>query len=534
MGHHDRPRSWATGLSRRELFHTVAGSAAALGLGTSLVACGDSPETGRGSGSKPKRGGTVRVGVAGGGPRDSFDAHVVPGRADNIRVALMYETLTKYDEKFELKMHLAEELKPEAADRWVIRLRPGLTFHSGKPVTADDVIYSLRRIADPKNKTIGGGNLWSFDPRGVKKLDERTVRVHLEHPDMAFPENLGLYYMGIVPEDYDPRKPIGTGAFKFESITPGERSTVVRYDDYWKSGRPYLDGVTILALNDDNARINALLGGQVEAINEVTYGQVAAIRKRDDLVVLEQSRSGTWPHIAMRADVPPFDDRDVRQAMRLIVDRPKMVKQAISGHGEVANDVFAPFDPCFLDSLPQREQDLDRARFLLKRAGREGLAVTLHTSAVAQGTVESGQVFAEQAKGAGVDVTVKQIDPAEYYGEGYLERRFAQDSWGVRNYLTQVGTTNIPSAYYNLTHWPDDSNEKRYLGLYNQALRTVDDEKRCEVIQEMQRIDWNQGAYIIWGFANNVDAYSTKITGFRDDRSTLPLNSYGFDHVWFA
>ena len=147
----------------------------------------------------------------------------------------------------------------------------------------------------------------------------------------------------------------------------------------------------------------------------------------------------------MRVDQAPFDDVRVRQAFRLIVDREQMVQQVLSGHGSVANDLYARYDPVYASDLPQRQQDLEQAKSLLKQAGREGLSVELVTAPVFQGIVEAAQVFAEQAKGAGVNVKVRKVDSGTFYGDNYLRWPFAQDFWASRVYLSQVAQGDLPS-----------------------------------------------------------------------------------------
>jgi peptide/nickel transport system substrate-binding protein len=197
----------------------------------------------------------------------------------------------------------------------------------------------------------------------------------------------------------------------------------------------------------------------------------------------------------------------------------------------VANDLYAPFDACFAADLPQREQDFDQARSLLKAAGMEGLEVDLHTTPGAAGMVDEAKVFAEQCKGAGVTVNIK-VDQ-NYYGDQYLKLPFSVDFWGTRNYLPQVANGSIPTAPYNETHWPPkDSN---YLDLYQQALAEVDQTKRCELVHEMQALEYEQGGYLIPFFNNLVDSYSANVQGFQAGRGTLNLDAFGhgFRTIWF-
>ena len=173
------------------------------------------------------------------------------------------------------------------------------------------------------------------------------------------------------------------------------------------------------------------------------------------------------------------------------------------------------YDPGYPHSLPQRHQDLAQAKSLLKKAGYgNGLTVQLVTStAVGAADVAAAQVFAEQAKGAGVTVNVNDVDPSVFYGSQYLKWTFAQDFWATRNYLPQAAEGSIVKAPYNECHWKN----AKWDALYSQAVRTVNVSKRNEMIREMETIEYNEGGYIIWSFNIALDAHSQKLQGLVAD-----------------
>jgi peptide/nickel transport system substrate-binding protein len=238
------------------------------------------------------------------------------------------------------------------------------------------------------------------------------------------------------------------------------------------------------------------------------------------------SETGAWRPFVMRVDTPPFDDVRVRQAMRLLVDRQEMVDQALAGQGRVASDMYNPDDPCYPPGLT-REQDLDEAKSLLAAAGQSNLEVELVTSQVAGGILEASQVLVQQAKAAGVTINLRRVDPGELFGENYLQWPFTVDYWPQNNQWVQVNLSDLPGGALNETHFNDPEFNK----LYAQAVREVDDAKRCELVTEMQRIHFERGGYIIWGFANNLDAHTDKITGFVPDRTGWNLTKYTFKNV---
>jgi peptide/nickel transport system substrate-binding protein len=522
-------------LSRRELLLSAGG----LVLAGTLAGCGSSssnPSTGGGTGSSgtPKPGGTFRLGVTGGGSKDIIDGQSIITKPDQARLVAGFETLLVYDSQYRLpsaggnQTGLAKDVTQDKPDQWTITLQDGVEFHNGKTLSADDVIYSLKRILDPKEGLFGSAGLASIDPKNIEKMDNLTVRLHLKGPDSTIGDQLGQYYNGIVPVGYSrtgPLKYVGTGPFTVVSFNAGQQSIHKKNPNYWRTGQPYFDQVQITDFGDPTAQTNALLAGQIDAMTDIPFAQIEVAKQQGGLSILE-GQGGGWLPLCMAVDMAPFDDVRVRQAMRLIVDRNAMLEQVLSGHGRVANDLYSPFDPAYDTTLAQREPDPEQAKSLLKAAGHEGLTVDLHTTDGAAGMVDSANVFATQAKTAGVTVNVHN-DP-NYYGSQYLKLAFSVDFWGTRNYLPQVANGSIPTAPYNECHWPPKSgNGSDYVSLYQQALAEVDPTKRADIIHTMQSEEYNYGGYIIPFFNNLVDAYSSKVQGFEQNRGTLNLDSFG-------
>jgi len=523
-------------VTRRQVLRGALSGGVVLAAGGMLGACGGDGGGGGGggtpaqSGGKLKVGGTLRVGATGGGAKDTIDAHGPTVDTDIMRCWNLYESLAVRTPDFtKLEMLLAESIEPgKTPKQWDIRLKSGLTFHNGKPVTADDVIFSIRRILDAKDPKVGAASIGYVDLKQLKKLDDRTVRVALEFPNSGFPDDIGQYFNAIVPTDYDPSNPVGTGPFKYVSFTAGQQSEFEKFADYWEDGKPYVDKLVIIDFPDDTARVNALLGGQVDAIDNLPAAQIASVKSNQSLRVVS-SETGAWQPFTMRVDQAPFDDVRVRQAFRLLVDRDQMVQQVLSGEGRVANDLYAPYDPNYASDLPQRKQDLEQAKALLKQAGREGLSVELVTAPVFQGIVEAAQVFAQQAKGAGVNVKVRKVDSGTFYGDNYLKWGFAQDFWATRAYLSQVAQGDLPESPFNETHWKDP----KFIDLIQQARGEVDDAKRKDILHEAQTMQYEQGGYIIPYFSNIIDAHSAKLGGFVEAKSGFPFGNYWFKNIGF-
>jgi peptide/nickel transport system substrate-binding protein len=527
-------------VTRRQVLRGALAGGTILSAGGLLAACGGGGGSSGGGGTTGgsggssaegvRAGGSLRIGASGGGAKDSIDAHIATSDPDIARIFQLYEPLAIRNPDYQLEMVLAESIEAGGRpDVWTIRLRPGITFHDGKPVTADDVLFSLGRIVDPKNPKVGAASISYIDVDRSKKLDERTVRVRLKTPNVGFPDDVGQYFNGIVPTDYDPKQPVGTGPFKYQSFTPGERSVFVKNASYWRKGEPKVDQVAIIDFPDDTARVNALLGGQVDAITNLPAAQIAQVQGNSGMKVLT-SQTGAWQPFTMRVDQAPFDDVRVRQAMRLIANREQLIQQALSAQGRVGNDLYAPFDPAFDKDLPQRKQDIAQAKSLLQQAGHSDLRVQLVTSPVFQGIVEAAQVLAQQAKAAGVTINVRKVDSGTFYGDNYLKWPFAQDFWFTRTYLGQVAQGSLKNSPFNETHW----NDPQFAKLISQARAELDDGKRTELLKAAQKIEYDKGGYIVWSFSNQIDAYSAKVAGFQPAKSGIPLTNYGFGKVGFV
>jgi peptide/nickel transport system substrate-binding protein len=504
-------------------------------VGPFIGACGGGggeagPSASSSSGGAPKTGGDLRVGLVGGSAKDTLDPHIAAFEPDICIEWQLYDNLLHWDDDFQMQNRLAEEVSANSnANVWTARLKPDLVWHDGSPVTADDVVFTFRRILDPKDPKAGAPSLVGLDPGNVVKKDDLTVEFRLDEPNAIFDEALASRLMMIVPVGFDPNDPVGCGPFTLDTFTPGEQISFLPFSDYWGDG-PYVDSLTVIEFADDTARVNALVSGTVEAVSQLPRSQVKVIEAAGGFAVLNAETGGFQP-FTMRVDQKPFDDVRVRQAFFLISDRPQMIEQAYGGFGWVGNDIYGPFDPGYPKDVAQREQDLERARSLLKAAGHDGLTVELVTStSVGAGAVEAAQVFAENAKGAGVTVNVRKVDSGVMWGDDYLSWTFSQSFYYTRNYIQQAEQCMLPGAPFNETHWED----KRWQGIVAEARRTVDATKRNELIADAAKIQYEEGGYMIWSFNNQVDAFSQKLGGVKPSREGAPLGAFQFHNWYFA
>src|SRR5579859_6210399 len=242
-------------ISRRQLIGGAAGLAAA---GSIAAACGSSGGTGTGTSTpvpagKPKHGGNFRLGVTGGGSKDIMDGQNIITKPDQARLITAFETLLLFDDNYKLTTNgLAESVTQDNPKQYTIRLRSGIEFQNGKTLTADDVIYSFQRIGTKAYGLTGYAATATMDIAGMKKLDKYTVQLPLKTPDSTIPQTLGSYTFTIVPSGYQayPQPQVGTGAYKLQSFTPGQQSVHERNPNYWRSGEPYFDTVTIIDFSD--------------------------------------------------------------------------------------------------------------------------------------------------------------------------------------------------------------------------------------------------------------------------------------------
>jgi peptide/nickel transport system substrate-binding protein len=512
---------------RRQFLGGLAAAALAAG---GLTAC-DPAGTARPAAARKRYGGNLRAGLTGGSAADTIDPHKAVTDLDISRVQTLYEPLVALDiQARDVQYLLAEQITPRngSLTEWVIRLRPGITFHDGRPLTADDVLSSFYRISSLKAP--GTIFLGPVDLGATSKMDSRTVAVKLTSPVADYAGQLAAapFDLLIAPAGFNPARPNGTGPFKFKSFSPGQQSVFTRNLHYWQPGLPYTSTLTITDFPNTISLTDALITGRIHAAGTLDPPQVPTLDTTSGVKVVV-SQAGSIVPFTMRVDQAPFSDVRVRQAMRLLVDRPQMIDSALDSYGTLAADVFSPYDPAFDRSLT-RHQDIPQAKFLLKQAGLEDLKVTLVTSPVLSGVVAMATVLAEQAKAAGVTITLKTVPPGTFFGPDYLNWTFAQDYYSYFPYLAQAAQSMLPASPYNETH----TGNPRYTHLYHQAQATPDAGLRREILHDMQQYDFTQGGYIIPAFTDTLDAYSDTLTGYAPARLGQPLMDYGFQHLAFT
>ena len=519
------------GVTRRRFVVTGAQGALAVAGAAALGGCGSTSSTRTTAASaKPVYGGTLTLGMLGAGTAEQL----APSGNSNVDVARtlqLYDRLFDLHDDFTLKPTLCLSAEPNAdASVWTLKLRDGVVWHNGRPFTADDVVYSMQSWQ--KSTSLTYGYFTSvIDYSKVRKLDRLTVEVPLVSPFGQFPSLTARYSAyGITPAGMTiaelQRHPVGTGPFKFESFKPGVQSTFVANHDYWDHGKPYVDRLVInSSFTDNNALYNALLSGSIDVL--AILPAVYAKQQESSGQVNVLHGDGHGEYFYMNVNKAPFNDVRVRQAMRLIADRPALVQDGLSGFGQPANDLFGLGCQYFASDL-QRSQDIEQAKSLLKAAGREGLSVTVSSSSAVESGVGIATLFAEQAKAAGVNVSVKVISSANYYnasnGWPYL---FGQDDW--------EGPFPSLSAWYRTTfvEYPETGWNVANDKALNAAFRAVDPSVAAGQWRAVQEQQFNEGGFLVWGYPENLDATSKNVAGLTGGPLSN-INGYQLLNAWLV
>jgi peptide/nickel transport system substrate-binding protein len=470
------------------------------------------------------------VGFVGGGVGENLVPGLQVNGIDTARATCLFDTLVFPKPNLDWEPALAEEFIPNKdASVWTIRLRQGVVWHDGKPFTADDVIYTLRKTGAAKSTWGGKATADLMKLNELKKLDPHTLRVPLHSPIAELPGYLYHPVMSIVQNGQTNfAKPVGTGPFAFESFAAGRNSVFRRNPNYWRDHQPYVDSVECISIADSSARFNALASGQIDAMENLSFAQAQQLHGNGTLVVLQGNGPVMVP-ITMAADLKPFSDVRVRQAFRLIANRPQLLQQAQLGYGTLGNDLYGKGLKYYNNELPQRHQDIEKAKSLLKQAGYPSLNVTMYSSSYQPGMLESATVFAQQAKAAGVTVQVNNGPADTYFTDHYLKAPFMQSYWAPVPLPTWMSQAVMSSSQWNETHWKKQSFDK----LVKQATGELNETRARDLWYEVQSILWNQGGYLIWGYQPFLDGLAKKVHGAHAS-GAQPLGDYRFSEWWLA
>jgi peptide/nickel transport system substrate-binding protein len=289
------------------------------------------------------------------------------------------------------------------------------------------------------------------------------------------------------------------------------RSFTTRNPNYWKANHAHFDEVEITQIGDTTARSQALQTDAIDCMNNVPTNTVHLMKRVPNLQVLATTgnKQITLP---MRTDMAPFDNYDVRMAVKLIVDRQQWLEKVVQGYGELGND--NPIGPANIyrattDELPQRQYDPEKARFHLKKAGLSKLSIQFHAAETGfGGAVDAGQLMRDTAKAAGIDVEVVREPNDGYWSNVWMKKAFSACYWSGR--ATEDWMFSLiyaADANWNDTYWKND----RFNKLLVQGRAELDTKKRRAIYVEMQQILHDDGGLLLPLFQSDVMAYNKRL-----------------------
>src|SRR3954454_23350614 len=448
----------AGGISRREFVRrgTVLGMSASA-IGFLATACGSGDKGGGAAKSstqqksKVKPGGSITAGIN--SPAGAIDPIKV---ADDGGLAMLGQTgeyLVWSDSKLNAVPRLAESWQPNGdASVWTFKIRQGVKFHDGTPMTAEDVAASINRLADPKSGSAaasavpGGGG-----QGGGQSTDDSTVQFELDAPNGNFPYLLSSdnYNSVIVPKDlkgkWEKTFP-GTGPWKLQKYTPNSGVSFVKNPDYWDKSRiPKLDAQQVKFYPKEQAQVLGLQSGDVDVLVHFSPTGGKALLNDPNLTVI-QLRSSVHREIHMRNDKAPFNDKRVRQALALAVDRQALVSALFAGKADIGNDSpFAPVFPSTDKSVPQRKQDLEKAKALMQQAGVSNASATIDTWDGFE-LPDLSQLLQNYGQQIGLKLKPNVTPAGTYYGDAVFGKSPWLDSvMGITDY----GHRGVPNLFLN-------------------------------------------------------------------------------------
>jgi peptide/nickel transport system substrate-binding protein len=459
----------------------------------------------------PKKGGRLRLGMAGGSTTDSLDpATITDAMAYNINWQLR-NCLVEVDYESNLVPELAKSWKASNdAATWTFELRKGVEFHNGKTMDAEDVVFSINHHRGKDSTSAAKGIV---DPiQNIETDGKYTVIFSLKEGNADFPFIVSDPHLTIVPvgtKGADWEKGIGTGGFMLDSHEPGYRALTKRNPNYWKKGRAHFDEVETIGISDVTARITALNTGQIDAMNRFELKIIHLLKRVTGIQILNITGTKHYS-IPMLTDRAPYDNNDVRLGLKYAVDREHMLKTILQGFGSLGNDhPIAPAQKYFASELPQRKYDPDKAKFHLKKAGMLDRTFKIHAADAAfVGAVDAALLFKEHAAKAGIKIEVQREPNDGYWSNVWMKKPWVMCYWSGRATVDwMLSTTYAHDANWNDTFWKHD----RFNRLLKAARAELDEARRRELYVECQKIIRDEGGVVIPLFANNIEGATRKV-----------------------
>ena len=511
------------GLGRREFMGRALAAGVSLTVASQLFAA--SAEA-----AEPKKGGHLKLGLEGASATDSIDPAKALSQFLFCANRNWGDLLVESEPLTGVAVPaLAESWEPSPdASVWTFKIRKGVMFHDGKEMTIDDVVKTLQRHTDEKSESGALGVM-----KSIKSIEDKggDLVLTLTEGNADLPLLLTDYHLIIQPGGgFDnPTAAIGTGPYKVTSFEPGVRATFEKNPNDWRSDRGYVDSIEMIAMNDATARIAALSSGQVHYINRVDPKTVSLLKRAPSVEILTTSGRGHYVFI-MHCNTAPFDNNDLRLALKYAMDRETMVEKILGGYGKVGNDF--PINSTyalFPEGIEQRAYDPDKAAFHFKKSGHDG-SVLLRTSDVAfPGAVDAAVLYQASAKKAGIEIEVKREPGDGYWSNVWNVQPFSTSYWGGRPTQDQMYST----AYLSGADW----NDTRFLRpdfdkILLEARSELDEAKRKDMYRTMAMMVRDEGGLILPMFNDYVNASTKSVKGYVHDIGNDMSNGYVATRVW--
>ncbi len=481
---------------------------------------------------EPVKGGTLRLGVSGGGSTDTLDPALSASPSPYNILRTWGECLVDVSETGTVEMRIAEEVSSNAdATEWKFKIRQGVEFHGGGTVTADDVVATLKRHTDEKAQSGALGIV-----QGISEMtaDGDMVTLKLASANADLPFLIADYHLIIQPGGGvdNPAAGVGTGPYKVTSNEPGVVTTFEKNANYWDSTRGHADTVEILVINDDTARVAALQAGQVHMIDRVDPKTVATLSGDAGVVIERAAGPGHYVFI-MHCDKAPFDNNDLRMALKLAINRQELVDKVLGGLGSRGNDfpINAAY-PLFDDTIPQREYDAAAAAAAYAKSGHDGSPILLQVAPGAfPGAVDAANLFASSANAAGIPLQI-QVEPDDgYWSNVWNVAPFCASYWGGRPVQDQMYTT----AYLSTAEWNDTRfKDAHFDELLLAARGELDGAKRKGIYSEMANIMRDTGGLIAPMFNDWVEGRRAEVGGWVANPQGTMMNGFALSKCWLT
>jgi peptide/nickel transport system substrate-binding protein len=465
----------------------------------------------------PKSGGRLRMGITGGATSDVLDpGQILDAYMINVSMGQVRPNMTKINPDGSVEGDLSSGWQASnGAKTWKFDVRQGVEFHNGKTLDSTDIVDSIRHHMGPDSKSGGSGVVSGI--ASIKEDGKYGVVVELNEGNGDLPILLSDYHLNICPSkgdgSIDWESGIGAGPYTLEEHEPGVRTLTKKFANYWNSGNDsYFDEVETLGINDPTARLAALSTGAVDAINNVPAKTASRLKSMVNVKTLISTgnKQCTMP---MLCDVAPFDDQNVRNAMKHIINRQELLDKIFFGYGQLGND--NPVGPAnyfraSTDELPQREYDPEQAKYYLKQAGLSSLSVKFHAADTGfSGAVDAGALMRESAKAAGIDIEVVREPNDGYWSNVWMVKPWSACYWSGRPTEDWIFSQIYYSkADWNDTHWNNSSFDK----LLVEARSETDEAKRRDKYVEMQRIVHNDGGLALPVFLSEIMGYRSNLS----------------------